>query len=100
MNTMHWNDERISRATLIEQIGEGTIIKTAIVDKGHRNGPEIHQLSDTGIITIYNQRTKRLVTKLIARPNQVKRYYNDIEKIPQEILDIAKEHQLKGYHKM
>lgn len=43
-----------------------------VVDRGHPNGPEIHSVTDTGIIVVHNQRTGKMVTKLIARPGQVK----------------------------
>lgn len=70
-----------------------------VVDRDHPNGPEIHSVTDTGIIIVHNQRTGKMVTKLIARPGQVKRYYNAEGKTaPQDILDIAKEHLKKGYN--
>lgn len=70
-----------------------------VVDRGHPNGPEIHFVTDTGIIVVHNQRTGKMVTKLIARPGQVKRYYNaEGRNVPQDILAIAKEHLKKGYN--
>lgn len=79
----HYELERKERERRIKEIGEGTIICETIVDKGHKNGPEIHKISDTGIIIIYNQRTHKLITKLIARPAQIKRYFKSA---PQELL--------------
>ncbi len=98
MNSKHYNMDRQKRENLIQKIGYGTVIKTAVVDKGHKNGPEIHEISDTGIITIYNQRTKKLITKLIARPGQIKRYYKENEVIPKNLLQIAKEHQRMAFN--
>ena len=80
-----------------------------VVDRGHPNGPEIHSVTDTGIIVVHNQRTGKMVTKLIARPGQVKRYNNAEGRVkryynaegrnaPQNILAIAKEHLKKGYN--
>lgn len=93
MTSSHYSFERQERENLIEKIGYGNIIKSVIVDRGHINGPEIHNISDTGIITIYNQRTHKLITKLIARPGQIERYYTNGERIPQNLIKIAQNHQ-------
>lgn len=93
MTSRHYAHDRRDRENRIRLIGEGNTIKVAVVDKGHRNGPEIHMLSDTGIITILNQRTGKLITKLIARPGQIKRYYESENRIPAGLLDLAYEHQ-------
>ena len=82
----HYAQDRRDRENRIQKIGEGTIIKTVVVDRGHRNGPEIHEISDTGIITVFNQKTHKLITKMIARPGQIKRYFNNA---PKKLLDIA-----------
>ena len=80
-------------------IGEGNIVDSFVVDRGHPNGPEIHSVTDTAIIIVHNQRTGKMVTKLIARPGQIKRYYAaEGTTTPQNILDIAKEHLKKGYN--
>ena len=73
--TRHYLTDRQKREALIKTIGEGNAIATFTVDKHHRNGPELHTITDTGIIIIRNKRTKKLITKLIARPNQIKRYF-------------------------
>lgn len=93
MNSKHYAIDRKNREDMIKKIGEGKIIKTVVVDRQHRNGPEIHKISDTGIVTIYNQRTKVLITKLIARPGQIKRYFKENEIIPEGLLKIARQHQ-------
>lgn len=98
MNSKHYNEDRQRREDLIQKIGYGTTVKTVIIDRGHRNGPEIHEISDTGIITVYNERTKKLVTKLIARPGQIRRYYKENEIIPKNLLQIAKEHQRMAFN--
>lgn len=99
MTSKHYTNDRKRRENLIKEIGYGTVIKSVVVDRGHRNGPEIHEISDTGIVTIYNERTGKMITKLIARPAQIARYYNENEVVPSFLIDIAKEHQKKGYNK-
>ena len=95
--TFHFSRDRQDREALIRQIGEGKVIKTVVIDKGHPNGPEIHKITDNAIVLIYNQRTGKLITKLIARPGQIKRYYTNGERAPKKVLDIAFEHSTKGY---
>ena len=97
--TLHW-EERKERNNLIEDvIGMGNPIRTFKWDKGHPNGPELHTITDTGIIIIQNERTKKLVTTLIARPGQIYRYYiNENEVPPKFLMDIAREHTKAGYN--
>lgn len=97
MTTLHWDLDRTDRATLIAFIGEGKIVKAAVVDRGHRDGVEVHLISDTGIISIYNKRTEKLITQLIARPGQIRRYYGN-EEPPKALIKIAAEHTRLGYN--
>lgn len=98
MESKHWTNERAKRNQIIHEIGEGKTISQFRVDRNHPNGAEIHKISDTGIITIYNERTGKMITKLIARPTQLQRYYKG--HAPVGLLNIAREHQNKGYHEM
>lgn len=95
MTSAHYMTDRQEREEIIRQIGYGQIIKTVEVDRGHRNGPEIHKISNTGIITVYNKKTGKMITKLIARPAQIRRYYEN-EPVPQNLLRLAREHQNMG----
>ena len=94
MTSRHYNRDRIIREKLIQQIGIGKEIKTVEVDKGHPNGAELHTITTNGIIIIRNARTKKMITKLIARPNQIKRY--GIER--KDVIEIARKHQTLGYN--
>lgn len=98
MNSKHYLLDREEREKVIKEIGYGKTVKTVVVDRQHRNGPEIHVISDTGIITIYNQRTKVLITKLIARPGQIKRYFKENEVIPAGLLKITRQHQKMSFN--
>lgn len=100
MTSLHYNNDRQRREALIQEIGYGVTVKTAVVDRGHRNGPEVHKISSTGIITIYNQRTNKLITRLIARPAQISRYYTVNEKVPAELLEIAYKHVTLNYNEI
>ena len=77
----------------------GQVIKEVTVDRGHKNGPEIHKITTTGLVVIYNKRTGIMITILIARPNQIRRYYAEDE-APQNIINLAMEHMKAGYNKI
>lgn len=75
-NTAHIRD-RATRINVVERLlveEKATPIKAFVVDKGHRNGSEIHVIYNNGIVRIYNERTLRHITDLIARIPQIKRY--------------------------
>lgn len=80
----HYKKSRSHREKLIKNVinGDGNIIDTFEVDKGHKDGVELHSITDTGLIIIHNKETGKLVTKLIARPAQVMRYYKNSDKSP------------------
>lgn len=99
MNSTHYTTDRQRREAVIRQIGYGVVIKRVEVDRGHRNGLEIHTISDTGIITIYNKRSGKMITKLIARPGQLRRYFEDDE-LPEELLALAIFHTRIGLNNM
>lgn len=94
MTSIHYMEERSSREDLINKIGLGNFVTQVIIDKGHKNEPERHVLTNTGIIVIYNLYTNKMVTKLIARPGQLKRFKG----VPQYLIQIVKEHQKEGYN--
>ena len=102
MDTMHYkNDKNIAVRTMVieKYIGFGRDIFSAEVIRGHKNGTEIHVVTDTAIIKIYNARTRRHVTDLIARPNQIKRVYNAKgQYAPKWLLDVAYENQNRGFN--
>lgn len=103
INTLHYNNERMQRKSKVIELigGYGTPLYSFIVDTMHPNGYEIHTITDKGIIIIQNEHTKKLITILIARAPQIKRYFNNI--IPIEIykvISLAEQHQLKGYNNL
>ena len=99
MYSKHYVSERIEREKIIQKIGVGVAVDTFKVDRGHINGPELHTITSTGIIIIRNERTNKIVTKLIARPGQIKRYYDEVPEIIEKVIAIAKIHQQMGYNK-
>lgn len=100
--TKHYKNKRYKRERLIKKHcnGNGRVIDSFIVDKGHKDGLERHDITDTGLIIVYNAESQKLVTKLIARPQQIERYYqNENREPPQSLLQLAKWHESLGYNK-
>lgn len=75
MATKHYEEQRIKREQLINDLGDSYIIDGFVVDKGHKNGLEVHSITSNGVIVIHNLHSGELITKLIARPHQIERYY-------------------------
>lgn len=104
--TNHYKRKRYKREKLIKKYlgGDGNVVDSFVVDKGHKNGLEKHCITDNGIIIIYNVLSGKLISKLVARPQQVKRYYEHTGKYPpleyESILELAREHQILGYNKI
>lgn len=102
MQTKHALYDNASRENFIKSIGGyGYILSEkgklfiARVDKGHKNGDEYHVLTSNAMIVIYNVKTGKHITTLIARPEQLKRYgFN----VPASVLQLAINHQLSGYN--
>lgn len=102
MISRHYQSQRNKREKFIEEClgGDGKVIDSFIVDKGHKNGLEKHNITDNGIIVIYNARTNKLVSKLIARKNQIKRYYYKSGREPPKwLLDLCELHESLKYNR-
>lgn len=84
----HVSDERRDRMERIARdIGFGRIVRMCLVDTRHRDGYEVHVLTSTAIVLVFNRETGKLVTALVARPGQVRRYYEPFgEEVPEELL--------------
>lgn len=78
MNTYHLSAERNYRETIIENLGgAGRVVLTNVIDRGHKNGPERFELTDKGIIIVYNNLTDRKITILFARVGQLYSRFGD-----------------------
>lgn len=44
------------------------------IDKGHRNGPEIHRCLTNGCVIVYNQNSDKIVTAMAKTPQELKKY--------------------------
>lgn len=100
--TIHFVADRQNRAVILEKLKAPILSvngKLCIftVDKGHKNGAEIHVITENGIINIYNQHSKKYVTGLIARPGQLQRYGVII---PESVLEKARTHVAMHYNEL
>lgn len=100
MTSLHFQSERQSRNQFIHSaIGLGNVLDSFVVDRGHPAGAEVHKVTDTAIIIIENQQTQRLVTELIARPEQLRRLYrSEGREPPRNVLNLAYEHNKQRYN--
>lgn len=100
--SIHFSIDRGERAKILEELKApilsiGGKLCIFIVDKGHKNGAEIHVITENGIINIYNRHSKKYVTGLIARPGQLQRYGVII---PESVLEKARTHVAMHYNEL
>ena len=63
---------QVAERLIIEESAK--VLKVAVINKGHANGEEIHVVYNNGVVKIYNERTRKFITVLIARVPQIERY--------------------------
>ena len=71
------------------------VLKIAVVNKGHKNGNEIHLVYNNGVVKVYNQNTRKFITVLIARVPQIERYKI---KVTKTMRNKIKSHVKQGYN--
>lgn len=84
---------QVAERLIIEESAK--VIKIALVNKGHQNGQEIHIIYNNGVVKVYNARTRKFITVLIARVPQVERYKI---KVTKTMRNKIKSHIAKGYN--
>lgn len=101
MLTKHYKYQRYKRDKFIKRHlnGDGKVIDSFIVDRGHVNGKEKHCVTENGIIIVYNAESNKLVTKLIAREHQLKKLYNNVGREPPSwLVYLARYHNSLNYN--
>ena len=86
---------QIAERLIIEESAK--VIKIAIVNKGHKNGNEIHLVYNNGVVKVYNENTRKFITVLIARVPQIERYKI---KVTKTMRNKIKSHIAKGYNQI
>lgn len=90
--------KRSKRLQVAEQLiyeERAKVLKIAVVNKGHANGNEIHIIYNNGIIKVYNERTCKFITVLIARVPQIERYNIKVTKAMRKKINT---HIKQGYN--
>jgi hypothetical protein len=75
----HYRDDDVRRERTVNGLSdeEDEVIAKFLWDRGHREGAEWHWICSSGVIIVTNAEKsdgKLVCTKLIARPQQLKRY--------------------------
>ena len=86
---------QIAERLIIEESAK--VIKIAVVNKGHKNGNEIHLVYNNGVVKVYNQNTRKFITVLIARLPQIERYKI---KVTRTMRNKIKSHIKQGYNQI
>lgn len=86
---------QVAERLIIEECAK--VVKIAVVDKGHKNGNEIHVIFNNGIVKVYNEHTRKFITVLIARVPQIERYKI---KVTKTMRNKIKSHVAKGYNQI
>ena len=99
-NTTKHTEERQKRIALAKQlimIESAKVIQYTVCDTGHKNGLEVHVVYNNGIVFIYNMKTRKLITVLIARVPQIERYNVVVTKTMKQKI---KNHIKEGYNEI
>lgn len=102
MVSKHYKTKRHKREKFIKEHlhGDGEVIDSFIVDNGHCKGIERHEVTSNGLIIIYNNSSNLLVSKLIARPQQIRKLYKTKNKAPPKwLIKLALHHQKMNYNR-
>lgn len=90
--------KRLQIANMLLFTESATLLGCYVIDTGHENGLEVHEVWNNGIIKVYNLHTSKFITVLIARVGQMKRYPN-IE-ITKTMKRKIKDHVQNGYNEI
>lgn len=94
--TEHMSLEREIRLNAIDLEAKPEKGFISIVDKGHRNGLEIHALFSDGSIRIFNYRTGKLITikfARVAQMHQIKDCSLYPNRIPSRLYQMGRSHE-------
>ena len=84
---------QVAERLIIEESAK--VIRIAVVNKGHKNGNEIHLVYNNGVVKVYNEHTRKFITVLIARVPQIERYKI---KVTKTMRNKIKSHVKQGYN--
>ena len=96
-NTLHVvkRSKRLQVAQRLINKESAKVCKIAIVNKGHKDGNEVHVIYNNGIVKIYNANSHKFITVLIAREPQIARYQIKVTKTMRKKINT---HIASGYN--
>lgn len=87
--------------TIQNEIGYGYVVDSFVIDRGHHQGAEVHKVTSTAVVLIYNMQTSQFITEIIARPEQLRRLYRTQNRdVPKWLLRLAYDHNRKKYNEL
>ena len=84
---------QVAERLIVEESAK--VVKIAVVNKGHKNGNEIHLVYNNGVVKIYNANSRKFITVLIARVPQIERYKVKVTKTMRKKINL---HIKNGYN--
>lgn len=98
-NTLHVvkRSKRLQVAQRLINKESAKVCKIAIVNKGHKDGNEVHVIYNNGIVKIYNANSHKFITVLIAREPQITRYKIKVTKTMRKKIEA---HVANGYNEI
>lgn len=97
--TLHYkNDRREREDFIVNVIGLGEVL-FEVEEKSRIEGKAdtIAKISNTDILTICEKGTDRIITRKIARPNQLRKLLGE-ENVPTELMKLAIKYKRLGYN--
>ena len=96
-NTMHVvnRSKRLQIAQRLINEESAKVCRIAVVNKGHKDGNEVHVIYNNGVVKIYNANSHKFITVLIAREPQIERYQIKVSKTMRKKINT---HVANGYN--
>ena len=93
--SLHYTYEKVERQELIKQIGLGKVIHSCEQYDTKRGRMFRYEITDTAVLIVKNIENTYIITKMIARPSRIRKYWDNA---PDEIIELAvKHHREKLY---
>jgi len=97
--SFHYENHRKNREQFIQGKGYDTGKSVALFRVVRNGTPQLQIVTSTGLIVVKDMKG-RVITKMIARPEQIKRLYAGIGmEPPEEVLMLAYLHNVNGYNR-
>lgn len=90
----HYRTERVERNNNVLKVGEGKVVHTTVQFDPKRNREFIYEITDTAMLIVRAcDRPELVITKMVARPSRIKRYWADA---PKALIELAVAHTRAG----